>query len=243
MIARFSEALHLLGRHIGLFAAIILTVWLPGNILLNYVAYNVEGLSDMGFLKLTMWIEGIFGPLYIGALVHSLYQIKTGRPVTYREAMTVGLKNWGALFGARLVAGFLMGLGLIALVIPGLILAVRYSLLDAAVIIENKGASESRARSTELTIGCRWQIFWSAIIFAILFMSLSFIVYLPLGLIESLNTMPIEIVLDCILDIAYAVIQIVIFLFYWESTQANTHAEPSPSLYSEPEAGSEYGKA
>ncbi len=33
MIAKFYEAFRLLWRHLGLFTAIVLTVWLPGNIL------------------------------------------------------------------------------------------------------------------------------------------------------------------------------------------------------------------
>ena len=223
MITKFSEAFRLLRQNLRLFAAIILTVWLPRNILVHYVAYNLEGTSDT---LSPMWIEGIFGPISDGALVYSLFQIKSGRTVTYREAIAIGFKNWVSLFAARFVAGFLMVLGLIALVVPGVILAVRYSLLDAAVIIEGKGTSASRARSVELTVGRRWQIFWAAVLFFVSFILLQFAIYLPLGFVASLNTMPVEVVLDCILGIAYAIIQIVIFLFYWEATQGQRDAEP-----------------
>ena len=227
MIDKFSEALAILWRNLGLFTAIILTVWLPGNILINFVAYNYPEVSAMGFMRLTMLIigiEGAFGPIYIGALVYALYQIKMGRTVNYKEAMSVAFRKWGSLFAARFVAGLIMGLGFIALIIPGIILAVRYSLLEAAVIVEDKGTSESRARSIDLTAGRRWQIFWAAILFFIPFMIVSFIIYLPLGF-ESLNVMPVEVALDCILDVGFAVIQIVVFLFYWESIQPITSAE------------------
>jgi hypothetical protein len=223
MIAKFSEAFRLLWRHLALFTAIILTVWLPGNILLNYVAYYVKGSGDAGFtgsMKMTMWIEGIFGPIYIGALVYALFQIKSGRSVTYREAIAIGFKKWGSLFAARFVAGLFIGLGFLALLIPGIVLLVRYSFLDEVVILEEgRIATNARSRSTALTVGKSWQIFWSAVLFFIFFSLLSFAIYLPLGFIDSLNIMPVEVVLDCILDLAYAVIQIVIFLFYWESTQ------------------------
>ena len=227
MVKKFSEALSLLWNNLGLFAAIVLTVWLPGNILTNFIAYNYAEVGDIGFMNLTMWIEGIFGPIYIGALVYALYQINMGRTATYREAMSVGFRKWCSLFAARLVAGILMGLGFIALIIPGIILAVRYSLLDAAVIVEDKGISESRARSIELTAGRRWRIFGASILFFISFIPLSVIIYLPLGVFESLNIMPVGVALDCIVDIGYAVIQIVIFLFYWESIQPTNSAEPA----------------
>ena len=228
MITRFTEAIYLIKQNFGLFTAIILTVWLPGNLVVNHVAYNVTGVSDLGFLKMTMWIEVIFGPIYIGALVYAVFQIKSGRAVTYKEAMGVGLKNWGTLFAARFVAGLLMGLGFIAFIIPGVILAIRYSLLDAAVIIEGKGSSQSRARSIELTTGRRQQIFWSALLFFIFFFGLAFVIYLPLGFFEWLNIMPVEVALDCILDITYAILQVVIFLFYWEANQQQLNAEPTP---------------
>ena len=231
MITRFSDAFCLLGRHFGLFAAIILTVWLPGNLLINYVAYNVEAADEITFMKMTLLIEAILGPIYIGALVHSLFQIKSGHPVTYTEAVTVGMRKWGWLLAARFVAGILMCLGLVALVIPGIVLAVRYSLLDAAVVIEGKGTSESRARSTFLTEGRRWQIFWTAVVFFIAFMVISFLLYLLLGFFESLNTMAVDVLLDCILDIGYAVLQIVIFLFYWEAKQEQRTAEPSAGAH------------
>jgi len=220
MIARFNEAIRILARHFGLFASLVLTVWLPGNLLINYMSYHVIDAGEMDYLRVTLWIESIFGPLYIGALVFALYKIKSGHAVTYKEAIGVGLKNWGSLFAARFVAGLLTILGLIAFIIPGLALAVRYSMLDEALVLEGKGVSQSRERSTELSAGRRWQIFWSAFLFFIPFAIFSFLIYLPLTYFESLDHMVTGVILDCILDLVYAVIQIVIFLFYWETTHA-----------------------
>jgi hypothetical protein len=182
MIAKFSEAFRLLWRHLGLFTAIILTVWLPGNILINYLAYNVRGSSETRLMRMSTWIDVIFGPICIGAIVYALFQIKSGRTVTYREAMTVGFKKWGSLFAARFAAGLFVGLGLLALVIPGIVLAVRYSLLDGVVILEeSRIITTARSRSADLTVGRRWQIFWAAVLFFASYIILSFAIYLPLA--------------------------------------------------------------
>ena len=55
----------------------------------------------------------------------------------------------GRLFGARIVAGLLVGLGIIALIFRGL-LAVRYSLIDEVVVLEAPvpGSLASAARSS-----------------------------------------------------------------------------------------------
>ncbi len=222
MTARFSEALRLLWRHLGLFAAIILTVALPGMILGHYVDPKLKA-SSYGVV---VGVEEVFGPIYIGALVYALFQIKSGHIVSYKEAIRTGFMKWGSLFAARLVASILIALGFIALVIPGIVLAVQYSFLDPAVVIEGRGPLESRARSIELTAGQRWQIFWAAVLFFVPFFVILYAIHLPLRFIEALNIMPVEVVLGCILYIAYAVIQIVVFLFYWEATQNLRLAEP-----------------
>ena len=233
MIDKFKEALLLLKKHLLLFAAIILTVWLPGNILSNlFFYYNPE--ITVGFLQLPMTIEAIFSPLYIGAMVYALYQIKMDQSVSYNEAMGVGVKNWFNLFTARLIAGILVCLGLIAFIVPGIILMVRYSMLDAAVIIENKGVHDSRKRSVELTTGKRWQIFNAAILFHFIYFLFIFFIYTPLGFFESNALILVEITIDCILDVIYAVIQIVIFLFYWEAKNERKVAEPSAAVDSVP---------
>lgn len=226
MKEKFKEALLLLKKNLRLFATIILTVWLPGNILSNLIFYNNPEASIVSSMRLPMIIEAVFSPLYIGAMVYALYQIKMDKGVTYSKAIGVGVKNWFNLFTARLIAGLLICLGLIAFIIPGVVLMVRYSLLDAAVIIEDKGVHDSRKRSAELTAGKRWQIFGASILFHSIFFLFTFLIYAPFGFIESIALMPVEIAIDCLLDVIYALIQIVIFLFYWEAINKLKVAEP-----------------
>ena len=219
MLNKFSESMTLLRDNFFLFAAITLTIWLPGNLLTLLIDNYYVDESGLSAMKAMLWIEGIFGPISAGAIVYALYQIKSGHAVTYKEAMSIGFKKWGSLFTARLVTGLLIILGLFALVIPGIILIIRYSFLDAAVVLENKDTSEARSRSAKLTEGRRWQIFGAGLLFLIGYGLISVAIYMPLGLYESLNIIPIELAMDCILDIVAVIIQIVIFLFYWEATQ------------------------
>ena len=220
MFKKFGEAIQLLWANCILFSSIILTIWLPGNLLLSYLTYNVFG--EEAFLPqvwITMWIEGIFGPIYIAAMVYALSRIKQGQRPTYSEAILYGFRNWGRLFVAQLIAGLLIVLGLIILIVPGIVLIVRYGLLPPAVVLEGATPSEARRRSAELTSGIRWQIFGAGLLFLIGFVVLSFLIYFPLEFFPELDTMPINVVLDCMLDVAFAVIQIVLFLYYWEATR------------------------
>ena len=232
MLSKFGEAGRLLRANLVLFSAIILTVWLPGNLLVNYLAYRVYTEEDvLRLMRSTMWIEGVFGPVYIAAMLHALSKLKNGQRPRYSEAMAVGFRNWGRLFAARFVAGLLIGLGFIALVGPGIVLAVRYALLDSAVVLEGVDTTEARSRSTELTVGVRWQILWAGLLFFVVFSLFSFLIYLPVGFLPQLDTMATGVVLDCLLDVAYAIIQIVMFLYYWEAV-SNERLRTQPSTSS-----------
>lgn len=231
MFRKLGEAVIILRRRWLLFSAIILTIWLPGNLLVSFLNYHVfpdeEGLKA---IRATMWIEGIFGPVYIGAMVYALSRLKQGCDVTYKEAMTVGFKNWGRLFVARLCAGFVIALGLIALIVPGIVFLVRYALLDCVVVLEGTDGGKARTRSTDLTKGQGWQIFLAVVVFFIAFALLGFLLYLPQGIAEPLNVMAYDVVVDCLLDVVYAVIQITMFLFYWEAKTKEQGAATPPNM-------------
>jgi len=216
MFQKIGEAISLLFSNIALFTLIILTVWLPGNILINLYVYNVSSPDLWNVARVSMGLEGIFGPIYIGAMIYALYKIKQGQKASYKESIRVGFDNWGKLFVARWIAGVLIMLGFIALIIPGIILTVRYAVLDSAVILEGANASQARSRSVELTKGSRWKIFGALILFFVSFVIVSVIVYIPLGFVDHII---LSIVLDCILDVIFGALIIVLFLFYWEAKQ------------------------
>lgn len=116
-------------------------------------------------------------------------------------------------------------LGFIALIVPGIVLLVRYAVLDSAVVLEGANSAVSRRRSAELTSGKRWQIFAAALLFFFAFLMMSILVYVPVGFFPAADTMVVNVLLDCCLDVAYSVIQIVMFLYYWEAA----HQEDLPS--------------
>jgi len=230
MFDKFGEAFSLLFKHIRLFSAIALTVWLPGNIVLMLVTIFTDENNLLGIFYATMCIEIVFSPLYVCALIYALSRIKAGHAVTYKEAMTTGIRKWFALFAARFIASLIITLGLILFIVPGVMLALRYAFLDPAVILEDKGIAGSRARSTALTKGKRWEILGVAALFFLGIIAISVLFYLPFGVIEALelsvNLAPVELVVDCVLSVAYLIIHIVLFLYFWEAVKLQKDIGP-----------------
>lgn len=238
MWEKFSEATQILRQNFILISAIILTVSLPANLLSNIFYYGNPEAGSLNSMRFDLFVEAIFSPLYTGALVYALYRLKTGNTVTYSEAIWVAVRNWLTLFTARLIAGMIVAVGFIALIVPGAILMVRYALIDEAVIVDNLGAHEARERSAKLVAGRGWNICYAAVGFHCAFILFTFLVYSPFEMIESNWLLPIEAGVDCLMDILYAIIQIVLFLFYWEAIEAPKTDEPLQPVDSSPSSQS-----
>jgi hypothetical protein len=165
LFEKLIEAARLLLSNLGLFAALTLTVWLPGNLLIEYLVSRAQNPENpAALMRLNDFIEAVFGPVYVGAMIFALAQRKSGRWVTYSEAMGQGFHHWGRMFGTRFVTGFMILGGFLALIVPGIYMMVKYSLIDHIVVLEETSGREARQRSADLTKGKRWQIVAAGIV-------------------------------------------------------------------------------
>ena len=105
MLQKLKEALAIFTSNIGLFSLLVLTIWLPATLFMEYVDIAVPLRSELEELRrgirISNFIELGFSPIYIGALIYSIAQIKQSQIVTYSKAMSVGLRNWCKIFGVR----------------------------------------------------------------------------------------------------------------------------------------------
>jgi hypothetical protein len=231
---KLFEAAGILLNHIVLFSCIILTVWLPVNLLIEFQVHGMdEEEAIMATIRMNMWFAGVLGPIPAGAVVYAAARIKQGKSVSYGEAMSVGLRSWGRLFGARLVAGIFIALGLLLFILPGIYLLVRWALLDTAVILETAGISESRRRSSQLVRGSEFQIIGTAILFFLGLFMLGTVVGVPLEMMNAMNNFFVSAIVDCVMDVAYGVMGIALFLYYWEARQKELADELPDSTMSD----------
>ena len=61
--------------------------------------------------------------------------------------------------GLSLAIGIAVGIGCIFLLVPGILLMLRWSLAVPAKVLENRGVGDAMSRSSELTQGNRGRIF------------------------------------------------------------------------------------
>jgi hypothetical protein len=229
MIQKIREAVGLFTTNLSLFSLIVLTVWLPGSILLVYLRLYVfpetTGGDELRIFaqeyRASNAIELAFGPLYVGAILYAASQLKKGLRPTYSESMAHAARRSFKLLGTRLGTGLIVLVGLIALIIPGVVLALRFALIDAIVVLEGVEGASARNLSVQLTQGKRWNILGTMLLtfvgLAVAIFLVSFILYLPLELAGQSENFVVAIICECVNNILLSLLTIVLFLFYWDA--------------------------
>jgi len=100
-------------------------------------------------------LSWIIGTIAYGIVVKCASDLTEKGSANLINAFNHATSKLLSLLAVAIVSGILIILGLIALIIPGIILAIMFSLVIPAIIIENAGAIDSLSRSRKL-VSHRW---------------------------------------------------------------------------------------
>jgi len=123
-----------------------------------------EALSQGLWLILGGVLLMVLPPLGNAIILHTAFQDMRRRPVRLVESFNVGLSRFLPVIGLAFVQGFLILLGAILLIVPGLILYTMWLVGVPACVVERLGPWTSLRRSQELTKGHRWKVFALALV-------------------------------------------------------------------------------
>jgi len=125
----------------------------PPDVLFSYL-FSLLGVL-VATLSLTLLISWIINTIVGGMAVKVASDILERRSIDLSETLNFTVSRLPSLLGAGIVTGILIVVGLICLVVPGIILAIMFSVVVPAIVIERAGALESLSRSRRL-VGGRW---------------------------------------------------------------------------------------
>jgi hypothetical protein len=98
-------------------------------------------------------------PMLTGALIYGCMRGLEGRPVSMQECLGAGTSRWLPMLGLMIASGVLTVIGFILLIVPGVLLALRWSAAAPALVLEGRGIPEAMGRSAVLTRDRRGSIF------------------------------------------------------------------------------------
>ncbi len=167
-------------KHFLLFTGIMLIPYL-GLLAFQLVGVAVApqtpgGLSGMYFLWLflSVLLSLVAVAASHGATVIAVSKVHLGVPATVSEAFAPIKRRILGLAGIMMGLGLGIGIGFLCLIIPGILLALMWSLTIPVAVVEGTGLVGSVQRSADLTKGSWGRIFVVYFLFAVLF----YIVYL-----------------------------------------------------------------
>jgi Membrane domain of glycerophosphoryl diester phosphodiesterase len=148
--------------HFALFAGIAA---LPSVFLLTLqlAAVFFKPTGGGSILTLVFWLGTAFVSLATNTLAHgatvvAVSQVLLARETNIAEAFNGIRTRVGELLIISINVGVRVMLGTMLLIVPGILLALRYSLTIPVAVLEEKGVSDSLARSATLTRGHRGRI-------------------------------------------------------------------------------------
>lgn len=93
------------------------------------------------------------------ALLRSAARQMAGEASPLGENLAFGLRLFLPALGFSILAGLAIACGLVALIVPGVMLACAWCVGLPALVLEGTGVMGAFSRSAELTRGSRWRIF------------------------------------------------------------------------------------
>lgn len=128
-----------------------------------------EADGGLGLYALLSGLSFVFfftGSLLVqGALAEAVRDVHGGRRPEGVGALYRRLRPqlW-TLVVASVVVGVAVGVGLVLLIVPGLVLMTRWSLVVPLIVFEKRSVGGAFRRSAELVRGNGWRVFWTLLV-------------------------------------------------------------------------------
>ena len=159
-----GDGFNLYFRQFGTFLLIAAAVVVPVNLVvlgigLGWLTADYDSTPPVGENLITIFTNLLVAvPLTSAMCIYALLDVADGRRPRAREAIQRGLDVFTAILPVLLMFMAAVILGLLALVIPGLFLAVVLSFWAQATVVDGRRGSDALRRSWELVQGTWWRV-------------------------------------------------------------------------------------
>jgi hypothetical protein len=181
--------------HFGLFVGIFA---LPHLAVLAYqcvqVAFQSPGTQLSNILLNLVWTMGALGLTVIcsyvsqAVTVAAVSQVHFDCPASIGDSFSRVRTQIPGVIGLSILISLGVGCGLIALILPGVLLALMWSLSVQAKVLENKGVIDAMSRSSDLTKGDWGRIFVIWLLFLVLGIGVSLLLRWPVEMAAGVSS-------------------------------------------------------
>lgn len=126
---------------------------------------STDPFQTMPLLLLGAPVLLVTAALFQAAVIRTTALSLDGRAISFGAAVSTAVAHLLPIIGISIVVGLAVVFGFLLLVVPGVFLAIIWSVVIPVRIVEGKGVFASMQRSRELTKGSRWMILLIGFIF------------------------------------------------------------------------------
>ena len=183
-----DQTIRLLRDHFGFLVAIVCMVLLPIQILLGLVQVSLMPQIDpatmqdpavqaqaagnwlvfMGATLLGLPIFFLLNAVVQSSIAYGIAHRYLGTNVTVGQSIRAALRRWLALLGVSLLYGAAVGFGMMACLVPGILLMLTWYVLYPVLLFEGKPAMQVFGRSHKLMSGHMGKAFVLAFLIGVL---------------------------------------------------------------------------
>ena len=163
--ALFRDSLAVFGRHFWLFIALSAVVVIPAELIvegigLEMLTSSYDDSPSVAEAAVPTIVEFlVVTPIIAAICIYALHAIAGGERPRAGQVLIAGFEAFTPLFAAVVLAAAGIALGLIALIVPGVYLAVRWYFVPQAVVMEGVRGTRALSHSGLLVTGFWWRTF------------------------------------------------------------------------------------
>jgi hypothetical protein len=141
---------------------------------------EIAGAIYMGLWGLgTIVVSLLVSATSQAATIIAVSQVYLDRPASVMDSFSRVKSKILGVIGLSLLTGICVGFACILLIVPGILLLVRWSLSVQAKVLEDLPVTDAMSRSSQLSGGNRWRIFIIWILFFVLSIAVSGLLHWP----------------------------------------------------------------
>jgi hypothetical protein len=225
VIMRLGETFSFFRVYARDIASFLLYATFPVIIIENFLSYYAAIYDFSPEIKtLPILIHFMYQPIYTGGLIFMISRLVSGEGWSIKESLLVGLGCWLNLLVVNVISSVLIILGLLAFILPGLVIFARLSLAEFSVVLERLSPIDALLHSNRIAKQFAWQIIGSAVLLSALLISVKILINLIIAAF-SLKHLFMFMVSELIIIILWSNITILLFRYYGLATEASQHNE------------------
>lgn len=229
VILRLGETFSFFRAYARDIASFLLYATFPVIIIENFLSYYAAVYDFSPEIKsLPILIHFMYQPIYTGGLIFMISRLVSGESWSVKESLLVGLGCWLNLLVVNVISSVLIILGLLAFILPGLVIFARLSMAEFSVVLERLSPIDALIRSNRITRQFTWQIIGSILLLSALLIGVKILINIIITTF-SLKHLFVFMVSELIIIILWSNITILLFRYYDLATKASQPNDIRPA--------------